>query len=331
MSYQEALEESQEWAKILHCSYVTDLNDIIEHGDIGELIRVSEALHEKRVANIADDIASQIATRRLVLIAGPSSSGKTSFAQRLRVQLRVIGLEPVSISMDDYFVNREDTPKKPDGEYDYECPEAMDLSRFNADLQGLLAGEKVAIPKFNFKKGARDAEPSAVLQLEDNQPILIEGIHALNDLLSSKIAREHKYKIYVSALTPLYITPEVRLSTRKARLFRRMVRDFRTRGNSAADTLKRWPSVLEGEEKNIYPFQYDVNATFNSALLYELGVLKKYAMYLLAEIPPENEMYDEAQKMLEFCRFLKSINDEKDVPNTSILREFIGGSCFDVG
>ena len=331
MSFQKTLEASQEWARILHCSYVTDLNEIIEKGDIGELIRVSEALHEKRIANIADEIARKIDTRRLVLIAGPSSSGKTSFAQRLRVQLRVLGLEPVSISMDDYFLDREHTPKKPNGEYDFECLGAIDLPLFNEHLQKLLVGQRVHVPKFNFKKGARDEKPSAVIELQPSQPVIIEGIHGLNERVSSDIPREQKFKIYVSSLTPLYMTPEVRLSTTQARLFRRMVRDYRTRGTSAAETIRRWPNVIEGEQKNIYPFQDEGDATFNTALLYELGVLKKYAMYLLSEIPPEDSSYGKAQELLAFCRYFKSIGDEKDIPNTSILREFIGGSCFDVG
>lgn len=331
MSFQKTLEASQEWARILHCSYITDLNEIIEKGDIGELVRVSEALHEKRIANIADEIARKIEARRLVLIAGPSSSGKTSFAQRLRVQLRVLGLEPVSISMDDYFCNREHTPKKPNGEYDFECLGALDLELFNEHLNRLLHGEKVRIPKFDFKRGVRKDKPSAVLQLTDKQPLIIEGIHALNERVSSVVLREEKFKVYVSSLTPLYMTPKLRLSTTQARLFRRMVRDYRTRGTSASVTIKRWSDVLEGEKKNIYPFQDEVDATFNSALLYELGVLKKYAMYILAEIPPEDESYDKAQELLAFCRYFAAIGDEKDIPNTSILREFIGGSCFDVG
>ncbi len=331
MSFEKTLEASQEWARILHCSYITDLNEIIDHGDIGELIRVSEALHEKRIANIADEIARKIDTRRLVLVAGPSSSGKTSFAQRLRVQLRVLGLEPVSISMDDYFHNREDTPKKPNGEYDFECLGAIDMNLFNEHMEKLIKGQTVRIPKFNFKKGQREKKPSAILQLKPNQPVIVEGIHGLNDRVSSGIAREAKFKIYVSSLTPLYMTENVRLSTTQARLFRRIVRDYRTRGTSASDTIQMWPTVMEGEQKNIYPFQDEVDATFNSALLYELGVLKKYAIYMLAEIPPEDPAYGKAQELLAFCRYFKAIVDEKDIPNTSILREFIGGSCFDVG
>ena len=198
-------------------------------------------------------------------------------------------------------------------------------------LQKLLAGQRVHVPKFNFKKGARDEKPSAVIELQPSQPVIIEGIHGLNERVSSAIPREQKFKIYVSSLTPLYMTPEVRLSTTQARLFRRMVRDYRTRGTSAAETIRRWPNVIEGEQKNIYPFQDEGDATFNTALLYELGVLKKYAMYLLSEIPPEDSSYGKAQELLAFCRYFKSIGDEKDIPNTSILREFIGGSCFDVG
>lgn len=331
MSFQKILEASQEWARILHCSYVTDLNEIIEKGNIGELIRVSEALHEKRIANIADEIAKRIDSRRLVLIAGPSSSGKTSFAQRLRVQLRVMGLEPVSISMDNYFLDRCQTPKKSNGEYDFECLGAIDLPLFNEHLHRLLQGRRVHIPKYDFKKGARAEGSSAVFELNDKQPLIIEGIHGLNDRVSSAIPREEKFKIYVSALTPLYLTPEVRLSTTKTRLFRRMVRDYRTRGISAAETIRRWPNVIRGEQKNIYPFQDEGDATFNTALLYEMGVLKKHAMYLLSEIPPEDDSYGEAHELLAFCRYFKSIGDEGDIPNTSILREFIGGSCFDVG
>lgn len=331
MSFEKTLEAGQEWARILHCSYITDLNEIVEHGDIGELIRVSEALHEKRIANIADEIARKIDTRRLVLIAGPSSSGKTSFAQRLRVQLRVLGLEPVSISMDDYFHNREDTPKKPSGEYDFECLGAMDMKLFNEHMEKLLRGRKVRIPRFDFKKGRREEKPSAILQLKPDQPVIVEGIHGLNDRVSSSIPREAKFKIYVSSLTPLYMTENVRLSTTQARLFRRIVRDYRSRGTSASDTIQMWATVLEGEQKNIYPFQDEVDATFNSALLYELGVLKKYAMYMLAEIPPEDAAYGKAQELLAFCRYFKAIVDEKDIPNDSILREFIGGSCFEVG
>lgn len=331
MSFEKTLEDSQEWARILHCSYVTDLNEIVEKGNIGELVRVSEALHEKRIANIADEIARKIDNRRLVMIAGPSSSGKTSFAQRLRVQLRVLGLEPVSISMDDYFHNREDTPKKPDGNYDFEGLGAIDVPYFNQQMHLLLQGQEVPIPRFDFKKGQRALEPSAVVQLQADQPVLIEGIHALNPAFAADIPREQKFKIYVSALTPLYMTPEVRLSTTQARLFRRMVRDYRTRGRSAAYSIMHWPEVLAGERENIYPYQDEVDATFNSALLYELGVLKKYAMYILSEIPPEDSTYDKAQELLAFCRYFSVVVDEKDIPNTSILREFIGGSCFNVG
>lgn len=329
MSFEKTLEASQEWARILHCSYITDLNNIIEKGEIGELIRVSEALHEKSIANIADAIASRIATRKLVLIAGPSSSGKTSFTQRLRVQLRVLGMEPISISMDDYYLNRVDTPKLPNGEYDFESVNALDIPFFSDQMQRLLQGEEIVLPKFDFKTGIR-GDSKVRVRLHGDQPVLLEGIHALNDKLTTKIPRENVFKVYVSALTPLYMNPEVRLSTTQARLFRRMVRDYRTRGNSAAETIKQWNNVLEGERQNIYPFQYDVDATFNSALLYELGVLKKYAMYLLAEIPPESPAYEEAQQLLAFCRYFKAVVDEKDIPNTSILREFIGGSCFDV-
>ncbi|MDD6397948.1 MAG: nucleoside kinase [Anaerovibrio sp.] len=331
MTYQKEMELSKDWAKTLHCSTVQELNDIIEHGDIGELIRISEALHEKKVAYIADQIAQDIARKKVILIAGPSSSGKTSFAQRLRVQLRVLGLDPISVSVDDYFVNKEVNPRKPNGDYDFECIEALDLKLFNEQLVQLLKGQEVAIPKYNFKTGHREEKPSAVVQLKANQLLIYEGIHCLNNRLTEKIPRENKFMIYVSALTPLQLAENVKLSTTKARLFRRMVRDYRTRGTSASQTIQRWPDVVAGEKVNIYPYQDGADAMFNSTLLYELGVLKKYAMYILAEIEPWDPSYGKAQELLSFCRYIKNIQDEKDVPATSILREIIGGSCFDVG
>lgn len=328
--FKEVLEEAKEWAKILHCSYVSDLNAIIENGGISDLIRVSEALHEKKIANIADRITGDLKNNRLILIAGPSSSGKTSFAQRLRVQLRVMGLEPVSLSIDNYFVNREDTPKLPDGSYDFESIDAVDIKLFNKQLTSLMDGEKVIIPTFNFKKGIREMNPDNVRQIALNQPIIIEGIHGLNEKLTSAIPRDHKFKIYVSALNQLNMDENTRISTSRVRLLRRIVRDFRTRGRTADSTISLWAGVRAGEEKYIFPYQDDADVMFNSALIYELGALRHHVMYMLSEISPEEKSYEKGQDLLAFCRNFKSIYDQRDIPCNSLIREFIGGSCFDV-
>lgn len=328
--FKEVLEEAKEWAKILHCSYVSDLNAIIENGGISDLIRVSEALHEKKIANIADRITGDLKNNRLILIAGPSSSGKTSFAQRLRVQLRVMGLEPVSLSIDNYFVNREDTPKLPDGSYDFESIDAVDIKLFNEQLTSLMDGEKVIIPTFNFKKGIREMNPDNVRQIALNQPIIIEGIHGLNEKLTSAIPRDHKFKIYVSALNQLNMDENTRISTSRVRLLRRIVRDFRTRGRTADSTISLWAGVRAGEEKYIFPYQDDADVMFNSALIYELGALRHHVMYMLSEISPEEKSYEKGQELLAFCRNFKSIYDQRDIPCNSLIREFIGGSCFDV-
>ncbi|WP_297965070.1 uridine kinase [uncultured Anaerovibrio sp.] len=328
--FKEVLEEAKEWARILHCSYVSDLNNIIENGSISELIRVSEALHEKKIANIADRIAGDLKNNRLILIAGPSSSGKTSFAQRLRVQLRVMGLEPVSLSIDNYFVNRDDTPKLPDGSFDFESIDAVDIKLFNEQLSALLAGDRVIIPTFNFKKGVREMDGANVRQIASNQPIIIEGIHGLNEKLTRSIPRDHKFKIYVSALNQLNMDENTRISTSRVRLLRRIVRDFRTRGRTADSTISLWPGVRAGEEKYIFPYQDDADVMFNSALIYEIGALRHHVMFMLAEISPEDKSYEKAQELLAFCRNFKSIYDERDIPCNSLIREFIGGSCFDV-
>ena len=328
--FKEVLEEAKEWARILHCSYVSDLNSIIERGDIGDLIRVSEALHEKKIANIADRVAGDMENKRLILIAGPSSSGKTSFAQRLRVQLMVMGLQPVSISIDNYFVNRLDTPKLPDGSYDFESIDAVDTELFNNHLARLMRGESVLTPVYDFKEGIRDPDYGVELRIGVNQPIIIEGIHGLNEKLTSAIPREHKFKLYVSALNQLNMDENIRISTSRVRLLRRIVRDYRTRGRSASGTISLWPGVRAGEEKYIFPYQDDADVMFNSALIYELVVLKRYAMYMLAEIEPEDKNFEKGQELLAFCRKFKTIYDDKDIPSNSLIREFIGGSCFNV-
>ncbi len=322
------LSESKRWADVLHCSYIPDLNRFIHEGQAGEIIRVSEALHEKSIAEIADRIARDIDRIRLVTIAGPSSSGKTSFAQRLRVQLRVNGIDPISISVDDYFRNRADTPLLPNGEYDYECLDAINVELLNTHLSALLAGQPVKMPRYNFITGIRQDEAIGPIAIRPEQPILIEGIHGLNEALTPSIPREQKFKIYVSSLTHLNIDAHNRIPTTNARLLRRLVRDYQFRGAGALHTLKKWPAVRDGEERFIFPFQEDADAVFNSALLYELAVLKKHAMPLLQQVSPSVPEYTKAQSLLEFLPHFDHITNEDEIPNNSILREFIGRSCF---
>lgn len=324
----EVLTEAKNWANILRCRYVTDLNRAIRSGRISEVIRVSEALQEKHIAEIADYIAKHRQKLRLILIAGPSSSGKTSFAQRLRVQLQVMGLRPFSISLDNYFVNREDTPKTPAGAYDYECLEALDVDLFNKDMFALLKGESVVLPRYNFKTGEREWEGQTPLTLEKSQPIIVEGIHGLNEKLTAAIPREYKFKIYVSALTQLNIDAHNRIPTTDARLIRRLVRDYQFRGASALKTLKQWPDVRQGEEKYIFPYQEEADVMFNSALIYELSALRRYAVPMLEAVTPDVPEYTKARRLLDFCQYFLDLPDEEDVPNNSILREFIGKSVF---
>lgn len=324
----EVLTEAKNWANILRCRYVTDLNRAIRSGRISEVIRVSEALQEKHIAEIADYIAKHRQKLRLILIAGPSSSGKTSFAQRLCVQLQVMGLRSFSISLDNYFVNREDTPKTPAGAYDYECLEALDVDLFNKDMFALLKGESVVLPRYNFKTGEREWEGQTPLTLEKSQPIIVEGIHGLNEKLTAAIPREYKFKIYVSALTQLNIDAHNRIPTTDARLIRRLVRDYQFRGASALKTLKQWPDVRQGEEKYIFPYQEEADVMFNSAMIYELSALRRYAVPMLEAVTPDVPEYTKARRLLDFCQYFLDLPDEEDVPNNSILREFIGKSVF---
>lgn len=324
----EVLTEAKNWANILRCRYVTDLNRAIRSGRISEVIRVSEALQEKHIAEIADYIAKHRQKLRLILIAGPSSSGKTSFAQRLRVQMQVMGLRPFSISLDNYFVNREDTPKTPAGAYDYECLEALDVDLFNKDMFALLKGESVVLPRYNFKTGEREWEGQMPLTLEKSQPIIVEGIHGLNEKLTAAIPRDYKFKIYVSALTQLNIDAHNRIPTTDARLIRRLVRDYQFRGASALKTLKQWPDVRQGEEKYIFPYQEEADVMFNSAMIYELSALRRYAVPMLEAVTPDVPEYTKARRLLDFCQYFLDLPDEEDVPNNSILREFIGKSVF---
>ncbi|MGE9899884.1 nucleoside kinase [Mitsuokella multacida] len=324
----EVLTEAKNWANILRCRYVTDLNRAIRSGRISEVIRVSEALQEKHIAEIADYIAKHRQKLRLILIAGPSSSGKTSFAQRLRVQMQVMGLRPFSISLDNYFVNREDTPKTPAGAYDYECLEALDVDLFNKDMFALLKGESVVLPRYNFKTGEREWEGQTPLTLEKSQPIIVEGIHGLNEKLTAAIPRDYKFKIYVSALTQLNIDAHNRIPTTDARLIRRLVRDYQFRGASALKTLKQWPDVRQGEEKYIFPYQEEADVMFNSSMIYELSALRRYAVPMLEAVTPDVPEYTKARRLLDFCQYFLDLPDEEDVPNNSILREFIGKSVF---
>ena len=321
------LSEADRWANILKCNYVTDLNDYIKEDKIGELIRISEALHEKKIAQIADHIATDANHLRLILIAGPSSSGKTTFAQRLRIQLLVNGMNPLPISLDDYFLDREQTPKNENGDYDFESLYALDIELFNQHLLALLKGEKVEIPVYNFTTGCREWKNHKV-KLAENQPIIIEGIHGLNNELTKAVPGEVKYKIYISALTQLAIDCHNRIPTTAARLIRRIVRDNQFRGATALKTIKQWSDVRAGEDKNIFPYQENADVMFNSALIYELAVLKKYAKPLLNEITSEMSEYFVAKRLVDFLDYFDDITDENDVPNNSILREFIGSSCF---
>lgn len=322
------LSEAKNWARILQCRYVTDLNRINRQGRIGEVIRISEALQEKTIAGIADHISEHRDRLRMIIIAGPSSSGKTSFAQRLRVQLLVNGLEPVSISLDDYFKNRADTPKNEKGEYDYECLEALDTELFNEQMVALLKGDTVDLPHYNFLTGMSERAGGRHLLVGHDQPIIVEGIHGLNERLSELVPRHCKYKIYISALTQLNIDAHNRIPTTSARLLRRLVRDYQFRGAHALKTLHQWQTVRDGEEKYIFPFQEEADFMFNSALIYELGILKRYAEPLLETISPEVPEYALARNLLDFCQYFEPIMAEDEVPNNSLLREFIGKSVF---
>lgn len=318
--------EFKKWGRILDVENVGALNDLIKSGKVTEIIRVSEALHEKKLASIADMICASEHEKRIILISGPSSSGKTTFAQRLSIQLRVNGLKPVTISLDDYFVNREDTPKDEFGEYDFESIDAIDVKFFNKQLKELIQGVEVELPVFNFSTGAREPVGKK-LGIGDDNVLVIEGIHGLNERLTSEISRDRKFKIYVSALTSINIDDHNRIPTADNRIIRRIVRDHQFRGSNALKTIRRWPSVRRGEERNIFPFQESADVMFNSAMMYELCVLKSYADPLLNEIGNDVPEYSEARRLIEFLSYFLPISCN-DVPANSIIREFIGGSCF---
>ena len=321
------LKESVKWGERLKVSHVGALNEEIASGNINELILIQEALQEKKIAEIAGKIGAD-RSKKFVMIAGPSSSGKTTFSHRLSVQLKAQGMIPHPIAVDDYFVNRVDSPRNPDGSYNYEVLECLDIEQFNKDMTALLAGETVEMPRYQFKTGVREYRGD-YLKLGKDDILVIEGIHCLNDRLSYSLPKESKFRVYVSALTQLNIDEHNRIPTTDCRLIRRMVRDARTRGASAHDTVRMWPSVREGEEEYIFPFQESADMMFNSATVYELSVLKQFAEPLLFGIPRESPEYMEAKRLLKFLDYFLGVNSE-DIPRNSIVREFIGGSCFKV-
>lgn len=323
----DVLQRSNRWAQDLGLENVGDLNRMISTGNIEEMILVQEAYQEKEIAKIAEQIHAR-GNIKFVMIAGPTSSGKTTFSHRLSIQLRTLGLRPQPIAVDDYFVNREDTPLDENGNYNFEILEAIDVAQFNRDMTALLHGERVELPTFNFKTGKREYK-ERYKQLGAEDILVIEGIHGLNDALSYALPRESKFKIYISALTQLNVDEHNRIATTDGRLIRRMVRDARTRGTAAKDTIAMWPSVRRGEEENIFPFQEDADVMFNSALIYELSVLKQFAEPLLFGIDRNCAEYAEAKRLLKFLNYFLGVSSE-GVPNNSILREFVGGSCFKV-
>lgn len=319
--------ESQEWAEKMDISYVGDLNDHITKEGISNILLVQEALQEAKISDIAQRIVLE-GNKEFIMIAGPSSSGKTSFSHRLSIQLLAHGMKPHPIGVDNYFKNREETPLDEYGEKNYECLEAIDVEQFNKDMLALLRGERIELPVFNFKTGHREYKGD-FLQLGPEDVLVIEGIHGLNDKLSYALPAESKFKIYISALTQLNIDEHNRIPTTDGRLLRRIVRDARTRGTSAKDTIARWPSVRRGEEANIFPYQEQADVMFNSALVYELACLKVYAEPLLFGIDKSEPEYLEAKRLLKFLDYFISVPSE-DIPHNSLLREFVGGSCFDV-
>ena len=320
-----ALNEYKDIHRILNIETVYRLNKAVTENKIKDYIMLDEALHEKKIANIADNIAKN-RNVKMILIAGPSSSGKTTFAQRLGIQLRINRLKPVTISVDNYFVERKDTPKDENGEYDFECIEAIDLKLFNDHLTKLLNGEEIEMPKFDFKVGTKRYDGKK-LKLEKDEVLVIEGIHCLNDKLTSSIPKNQKYKIYISALTVLNMDRYNRISTTDTRLVRRIVRDYQFRSYSAKHTLATWHMVNKGEEKNIYPYQEEADSIFNTSLIYELGVLKSIAMSLLEEIEDNEPEYAEARRLINMLKYFKDIPAEY-VPTNSLLKEFVGGGDF---
>lgn len=322
-----ALQEASEWGRLVNVDTAGALNNVIAHGGAQELILVQEALQEKKIAEIAGQIAAD-RSKKFVLIAGPSSSGKTSFSHRLSIQLRTYGLNPHPIAMDNYFKDRKDTPLDENGKYDFECLEAIDIEQFDKDMLALLEGKRVELPYFNFVIGEREYRGD-FRQLGADDILVIEGIHGLNERFLQTLPKESKFRIYISALTQLNIDEHNRISTTDGRLIRRMVRDARTRGTTAEKTIAMWPSVRRGEDRHIFPFQEQADVIFNSALIYELAVLKPYAEAVLFGIPKDVPEYIEAKRLLKFLDYFIGISSE-GIPQNSLVREFVGGSIFKV-
>ncbi|MBE5887667.1 MAG: nucleoside kinase [Lachnospiraceae bacterium] len=321
------LQDSKKWSQMLGVGTVGALNEAISHGGGHELILLQEALMEERIGNIAAQIAASH-DKKFVMIAGPSSSGKTTFSNRLSIQLRAKGLNPHPIGLDDYYIDRDKCPRDENGEFDFECLESIDVEKFNEDMTALLNGEEILMPSFNFKTGRREYRGKK-LKLGENDILVIEGIHGLNDKLSYTLPAESKFRIYISALTQLNIDEHNPLPTTDGRLLRRIVRDARTRGTSAQETLGMWASVRRGEEKYIFPFQDSADVMFNSALVYEMAVLKVYAEPLLFQIPRDSEEYLEAKRLLKLLDYFLPLPTE-GIAQNSLVREFVGGSCFNV-
>ena len=319
------LHDAARRSEALHISNVAEMNDTISQGNATRMILAHEAMMEKKIGDIAEEIANRKGVR-FVMIAGPSSSGKTTFSHRLSTQLVACGMRPHAIATDNYFKNRSETPRDQNGQYDFECLGAMDIEQFNTDMTRLLNGETVEIPQFNFKKGVREYNGD-YLTLGEQDVLVIEGIHCLNDQFSHSLPRESKYKIYISCLTTLNIDDHNRIPTTDARLLRRIERDARTRGYSAQATIRMWPSVRKGEENNIFPYQDSADMIFNSALIYETALLKPYVEPLLFGVPRDCEEYVEAKRLLKFLNYFLPLPAD-DVPKTSLMREFIGGGCY---
>lgn len=325
----DVLKEHRRWNQILGVGNVGDFNEACNQGHATQLINVSEALQEKRISQIADEIfhrKEQGQPLKLILISGPSSSGKTTFSKRLSVQLMANGIRPYPVSLDDYFVNREQTPRDANGEYDYESLYALDLDFFNQQLQSLLNGEEVELPRFNFTTGKREMSGTR-LKIDENMILILEGIHALNPELTAHLPAESKFKIYVSALTTILLDNHNYIPTTDNRLLRRIIRDFKYRGYSAEETISRWPSVRAGEDKWIFPYQENADVMFNSALLFELAIIKDYAEPILRKVPNNRPEYSEAYRLRKFLEYFVPLQD-KELPPTSLLREFLGGSSF---
>ena len=322
----EIYQEHKKWAGILNVSTIGNLNSFTLQKKSGHVIKISEALQEKKIAEIANKISSKNGYVKVVLVAGPSASGKTTFSKRLGVQLAVNGLRPYQISLDDYFVDREKTPKDKFGEYDFEALEAIDIEFFNQQLIELMDGKEVRLPKFDFHLGERTQNGNS-LKLLPGDILIVEGIHGMNPNLLTKVHAENTFKIFISALTQISFDEHTHISAADNRLLRRMIRDSKYRGYPAYETIKRWPSVRRGEEKNIFPFQENADVMFNSATLYELAVLKKYAEPILKQVPENREEFAESSRLLKFLSYFKPIDDD-EIPPTSLLREFLGGSSF---